>query len=293
MNVRFLLLLLYADASFTWVEPTIFRVLNPNTVQPHAKELIHLNDTNSCKRCALNGPTDFIAAELTGTNLQGACLVQAEFIQANIELACFKKADIRFATFCYAQATSTNFSYCKGDRTSFVGAFLSQANFMYALLNECFFQQALCNSTNFEHAELSFSILRNGQFAQANFNNSQAIHLKANNTIISRATFLSADCSWSIFNHCTGTMTEFDYACLKHCSFKGSDLRGARFCFADLSATDFTGCDLRGADFTGAIITETTIFKRAKLQDTIINLDDLKRTVHTRAFMPDGMRAET
>lgn len=213
-------ILLIPSCDARWVEPTKFRILNPNVIDPHTDEMIRINDKNRCQKCCINGKTDFIASELNYVNLSGAKLVQTEFVYAKINFACFKGADIRFARFEYTVGAGANFSDVNALGVQFVGAMLSQANFFQANLVESSFDQAICNDANFSGADLSFSNLKNGKFMQADFSGGD----------LSGVDFTGSDLTCANLSGATITCeTKFKRANLRGALVDVCELKKARF----------------------------------------------------------------
>jgi uncharacterized protein YjbI with pentapeptide repeats len=247
------------------------------------------------------------SANLTGCIFDGAKLVRAVLAHARAPGVSFKRAALTGANLGGANLDEADFGEASDlTRTVFFRASMRRARLDGARLDEADFTEATldgaslrgCKATEilFSKVSLAGVDMREATFSKCNFFEVE----------LGGADFTSADMHQSALVDVTGDKAIFRGASLVNLRVvkaeKGSRLRGADFRGANLTMANLRGADLAGSDFTGALMktsdfSETDLtsaklagvramearFERANLSSADMRGADLMNAVLTRA----------
>lgn len=146
------------------------------------------------------------------------------------------------------------------------------------------YSEGRCESCNLGQARLSCkpnyildgSNLVNARFGYDGSCNGGSFRNSIGTQLSFRTSCASCDFSSSIL-----IKSNFEDANMPHANFSNANLSGAAFNAADVSGANFSGANLASVDF-----------RRADLTNAVISEEQLKKTMHCGAILPNGTIGE-
>lgn len=194
---------------------------------------------------------DLIKADLSGMNLEGVILNNAQLIQADLSGANLRDAKINDATLIHAKLENADFTGAQLCRTNFSYAKIELlgANFNNAMLFQSNFVKASLRNSNFNKADLVAALLveadfEGGSFIDADFNKAELNKANFRNANLSRARMRGADLGEADFTEAILNGVDFTKARLNKVNFASIQAIGSDLSLASLVGTDFTKANL-------------------------------------------------
>ena len=180
---------------------------------------------------------DFRGCYFRSANCDISDFSYSDFRIGNFESAKFNKATLVSCNFNQASLFLFHADYAMMDYSSFIGTNMFGIH---------------ANEASLRYCDLSNALLRDGQFADADFTGSTAVKTNFLTVLLVDAKLDSTDLSYS----------DFSGASMERASFVNARIHSAIFFETNLKDVDFTGADLKGCNFIGAGFWNT-IFKDA------------------------------
>lgn len=205
----------------------------------------------------LQNGKDYRDYHFSNTVLKGIQAQDCDFRGSYFKAAKCNIADFSFSDFRVADLESAEFNKATLNNCNFDQASLFFLHANNALLDYTSFRGAnmfgvYANNSSFRYCNLSKTLLRDTQIADADFTGSIILKTNFIASILTGAKMDSTDCSYSLFIG----------ASLEDASFINARLHSAKFQGANLVNANFTGADLKGCDFIGAEF-DHTLFTNA------------------------------
>ena len=207
--------------------------------------------------------------DLTGLNLNGAVLRDADLRGANLANVSLLSADLSGANLADADLTDGQMAYAR----------LCGANLTNARLSRGALQGADLSDANMVGATLLGANLDRASLERADLSDAA----------VSFATFSEARMDHALLRDCSGTRPEFINAQLSNTNFHGAYIADGRFRNADLKGASFRNAKLGNASFSGARLSGAE-FSHANVRNARFDRVDVGdgKCLETLALQPDN-----